>query len=55
MGSGSFWVSDEAPDFQNFSSETLGGSTVRMLLNVDDPAAVAARTVAEGSAKLVPR
>ena len=38
-----FWVADESPEHANFSPETLGGGTVRMLLLVDDPdAAIAA-------------
>ena len=31
----SFWVSDESPEHGNFSPETLGGATTRMLLVVD--------------------
>ncbi len=49
VGNASFWVSDEAPSYQNFSPETLGGGTVRILLIVDDPAAVVARAVAAGA------
>src|SRR6266511_1671763 len=36
VGSTSFWVSDESPEHENFSPESLGGSTVRLLLVVDD-------------------
>lgn len=32
-----FWVADESPEHQNFSPETLGGGTVRMVMVVDDP------------------
>src|SRR6266550_349040 len=35
-----FWVAEESPQHLNFSPETLGGCSVRMLLLVDDPAAV---------------
>lgn len=35
-----FWVSDESPEHHNFSPESLGGATVRMVLTVDDPKAV---------------
>lgn len=45
----SFWVSDEAPDFQNFSPETLKGGTVRMLLTTEDPDAAFKRAVDAGA------
>ena len=32
-----FWVADESPEHQNFSPESLGGSTTRMVLVVNDP------------------
>ena len=32
-----FWVSDESPAHANFSPESLGGGTVRMILTVPDP------------------
>jgi len=35
-----FWVADESPDHQNFSPETIGGGSVRMILTVDYPDAV---------------
>lgn len=44
-----FWVADESPEHQNFSPETLGGGTVRMVLVVDDPDAVFERAVAAGA------
>jgi DNA-binding response OmpR family regulator len=31
-----FWVADESPEHKNFSPETLSGSTVRVVLVVDD-------------------
>ena len=49
LGQTSFWVSDEAPAFGNFSPESLGGTSVRLLLRVDDPTAVQARAVALGA------
>jgi PhnB protein len=49
-----FWVADESPEHLNFSPETLGGCSVRMLLIVDDPDAVHARAVAAGAAEVVP-
>jgi len=44
-----FWVADESPEHQNFSPETLGGGTVRMVMIVDDPDASFARAVAAGA------
>jgi PhnB protein len=48
-----FWVSDEAPDFQNFSPETLKGGTVRMVLTIDDPDAAFRRAVEAGATVVV--
>jgi len=44
-----FWVADESPEHKNFSPETLGGGTVRIILVVDDPDAAFARAVAAGA------
>jgi len=49
VGNASFWVSDESPPNENFSPESLGGSTVRLLLIVQDPHAVVERAVALGA------
>src|SRR5215510_6615421 len=49
-----FWVADESPAHQNFSPESLGGGTVRMVLTVPDPDAVIARAVAAGAREVVP-
>lgn len=54
IGNASFWVSDEAPDYQNYSPETLGGSTTRILLIVDDPATVVARAITHGAREVYP-
>lgn len=54
VGSASFWVADESPEHQNFSPESLGGSTTRMLLIVEDPDAVIQRAVAAGAAEIYP-
>jgi PhnB protein len=54
VGNGSFWVSDESPPNQNFSPESLGGSTVRIMLIVDDPVSVCARAVSLGATEVVP-
>jgi PhnB protein len=48
-----FWVADESPEHFNFSPESLGGGTVRMVLTVPDPDAVFARAVAAGATEIV--
>lgn len=49
-----FWVAEESPANQNFSPESLGGCSVRMLLIAADPAAVCARAVAAGATQVAP-
>jgi len=49
-----FWVADESPQHQNFSPETLGGGTVRMVMTVGDPDAAFDRAVAAGAKVVVP-
>ena len=44
-----FWQSDESPEHGNFSPETLGGGTVRMILTVPDPDAMFAQALAAGA------
>jgi PhnB protein len=44
-----FWVAEESPRHLNFSPESLGGCSVRMLLIVEDPAAVCAQAVGAGA------
>ena len=49
-----FWVADESPAHQNFSPQTLGGATARLVLVVPDPAAVHARAIAQGAKEVSP-
>jgi PhnB protein len=49
-----FWVADESPAHQNFSPESLGGGTVRMVFTVADPDAMFLRAVAAGAMQVVP-
>jgi PhnB protein len=49
VGAAEFWVADESPQHANFSPESLGGGTVRMLLINEDPDAAFARAVAAGA------
>jgi PhnB protein len=48
VGGAEFWLADEAPAYFNFSPESLGGATVRMVMVVDDPDAAFARAVGAG-------
>ena len=48
-----FWVADESPEHQNFSPETLGGGTVRMVMIVTDPDRAFERAVGAGAKVVV--
>jgi PhnB protein len=54
VGSAEFWLADEFPEHLNFSPETLGGGSVRMVMTVDDPDAVFDRAVAAGATVVWP-
>src|SRR4051794_10419101 len=54
VGDSAFWVSDESPEHGHASPETLGGTSARLLLIVDDPAAVMARAVGLGAVEVRP-
>ena len=49
-----FWMSDESPEHRNFSPDSLGGGSVRMILMVADPDAVFAQAVAAGASEVNP-
>jgi PhnB protein len=49
-----FWMSDESPEHQNFSPETLKGGTVKMILVVPDPDAAFAKAIAAGAKEVSP-
>jgi len=48
-----FWVADESPAHFNFSPESLGGGTVRMILTVAEPDAMFAKAIAAGATQVV--
>ena len=54
VGEAEFWVADESPEHANFSPESLGGGTVRMVMTVDDPDATFDRAVAAGATVVRP-
>jgi len=49
IGGAEFWLADESPEHENFSPESLSGSTVRMILVVDDPDSLFDRAVDAGA------
>ena len=54
VGTADFWVADESPEYLNFSPESLGGSTARMVMVVDDPDAAFEKAVAAGATVVSP-
>jgi len=54
VGTSDFWVADESPAHQNFSPESLGGGSVRMVMVVKDPDAVFDQAVAAGASVVTP-
>jgi PhnB protein len=54
VGDATFWVADESPANLNFSPESLGGSSVRMLLMVDDPERAVDRALQAGATLVYP-
>jgi PhnB protein len=48
VGGAEFWLADESPEYLNFSPESLGGGTVRMVMVVDNPDAAFARAIGAG-------
>jgi PhnB protein len=49
-----FWLSDESPEHGNFSPESLGGGTVRIILTVADPDAVFRQARSAGAKEVFP-
>ena len=44
-----FWLGDESPDHANFSPDSIKGSTVRIILTVNDPDGLFARAIKAGA------
>lgn len=49
-----FWVADESPEHLNFSPESLGGGSVRMVMIVEDPDAAFEQAVRAGATVVRP-
>lgn len=54
VGPSEFWVADESPAHQNFSPESLGGGSVRLVLVVENPDAMFSRAIAAGASSIAP-
>jgi PhnB protein len=54
VGEAEFCVADESPEHSNFSPESLGGGSVRMVMIVEDPDAVFERAVSAGAIMIWP-
>jgi PhnB protein len=54
VGEAVFWVEDESPGHGNFSPQTVGGATVRMLLVVDEPEVIVAQALEAGATEISP-
>jgi PhnB protein len=54
VGGAEFWVADESPQHQNFSPESVGGGSVRMVMTVEDPDAAFDKAVKAGATVVWP-
>ncbi len=54
VGESEFWLADESPEHLNFSPESLGGGSVRMVMIIDDPDAAFRRAVSAGATVVWP-
>jgi PhnB protein len=54
VGGAEFWLADESPSHSNFSPESLGGSSARMILTVQDPRSAVARAILAGAKEVWP-
>jgi PhnB protein len=54
VGGAEFWMADESPEHSNFSPETLGGGSARMVMVVENPDAVFERAVTAGATVVWP-
>jgi PhnB protein len=49
-----FWLGDESPEHFNFSPESIGGCSVRLILTVPNPDAVFAAALKAGAVEIYP-
>ena len=49
-----FWISEESPEYGNFSPQSLGGGSVRMILTVPDPYSFFEKVIQGGATEIFP-
>jgi PhnB protein len=49
-----FWISDESPDFGNYSPQTLNGGTVRIILITEEPEMLFNKALKAGATQVFP-
>jgi PhnB protein len=54
IGDADFWIADESRENSNFAPDSLGGSTARLLLVVDDPDAAVEQALRAGARTVWP-
>lgn len=54
IGPANLWLSDESIEYKNFSPETLNGTTVRLVLTVEDPHAAYEQAIKAGATAICP-
>jgi PhnB protein len=54
IGKSDFWLADESPEHFNFSPQTLGGGSVRMVLTVDEPDRLFDQAISAGATTIWP-
>lgn len=54
VGGARFWLADESPEHFNFSPETLGGGSVRMVMTAADPDSAFRQAVDAGASVIWP-
>lgn len=54
VGGATFWVTDESPEHGNPGPQTVGGSTVRLVLVTPEPDRLFAQAIAAGADEVFP-
>ena len=54
IGASELWLADESPENDNPSPSSLGGSTLRMILTVEDPDAAFVQALSAGAQVVAP-